>query len=203
MAKLALVVLLDQFADFEVGHLLPLLNMNISDGEEAAWSSKIVSLTKDPIESMGKLKVVPDLSIEDAERLFFDALILIGGKGWRSPEAEAVISLINKAREKQVPLAAISAAANFLAWHGFLNDVRHTGNAGGEMASHPASEYKNKKGFDETARAISDQGVITADGASPVDFTAEVLRTLHALPPSVIDKWEDVQLVGEKAFYRE
>lgn len=202
MSKLALVVLLDHFADWEAGHLLPMLNTPPTEGEEPAWKSAVVSLTKEPIRSMGQLTVTPDLTISDVPESF-DALILIGGMSWRKEEAQEVLPLIERARQKKVPLAAICDAANFLAWHGFLNDAEHTGNAGGEMASHPGSLYKNKDKFDDTARALTDGGIITADGASPVDFTAHVLRALDVLPPEVIDEWEDVQLVGEKAFYRE
>lgn len=198
--KLALIVLLDQYADWEVGFLAPLLHMRASDPDWPQWDARIVSLTKDPIRSMGGLHVTPDHAVDDVPE-HFDGLVLIGGMRWRDPSAKGVLPLLEKARQHKLPIAAICDAANFLGWNGYLNEVRHTGNAGGEMVTLEGTRYTNKQRFEQNERVISDDGIVTADGASAIPFTAEVLRVFKVFPEAEIDEWLQVQQVGEKAFY--
>jgi putative intracellular protease/amidase len=198
MEKIALIVLLDRFADWEIGFLAPLFHS--PDMAEPKWRTMMVSLKKEPIESMGKLTVLPDSAIDDVPAQF-DALILIGGQSWRTPQALDVIPLIDKARKLDVPLAGICDAANFLGWHGFLNEVKHTGNAGGEMATYQGTKYTNKQDFDAAARAISDKNTVTADGASSRHFAEHVARLLALYPDAQIDEWAVVHDIGEKAYF--
>lgn len=200
MDKTVLIVLLDQYADWEVGFLAPLLQTGSEDENQPYWQTKIVSINNELIKSMGGLTVLPDMSVDDAPDRF-DALILIGGMSWRKPEARRVIPLIRKAKEQDAILAAICDAANFIAWHGFLNDVKHTGNAGGDMQSYENTAYTNGAAFQKQERAVTDKRVITADGASPIPFTEHVLRALEIIPPAEIDEWLEVQALGEKAVY--
>lgn len=198
--KLALIVLLDRYADWEVGFLAPLFHMASDDPQWESWSAKIVSLDKEPIQSMGKLTVLPDERMEDAPK-DFQGLVLIGGLSWRTEEAVGVLPLLDHARQNNIPIAAICDAANFLGWHGYLNDVRHTGNAGGEMATFAGSRYTNQANFVEAERVISDGNIVTADGASAILFTAEVLKTFGVFPEAEVDEWLTVQNMGEKAYY--
>ena len=129
--KLALIVLLDRYADWEVGFLAPLFHMASDDPEWEVWSAEIVSLDKDPIQSMGKLTVLPDY----------------------------------------------------------------------RMATFAGSRYTNQANFVQDARVISDGNIVTADGASPILFTAEVLKTFGVFPEAEVDEWLKVQSMGEKAYY--
>lgn len=200
MSKLVLIVLPDFYADWEIGFLAPMFHSNADGQARSMWEAKTVSLNKGPIRSMGGFKVTPDLSLEEVPEEF-DALIMIGGQTWRRPESQAFIELVERAKKLGKPVAAICDAANFLGWNGFLDQVSHTGNAGGGMIVPEIGRYQGEKNFDKKARVKVDQGFITADGASPLEFSEAVLRELKVLPDEEIDGWVESYRVGEKAYW--
>ena len=55
-------------------------------------------------------------------------MVLAGGMDWDKPEAEKIAGIVEEARRRGLPVGAICNAVSFLAVHGFLNEVRHTGN---------------------------------------------------------------------------
>ena len=114
MKKLAYIILIECYADWELGFLAPMFHEEGS--ADATWQAQTVSLTSEPIRSMGGLTVTPDLGLEDVTDNF-DALILI------------------------------------------------------------------------------------ADGASPLEFTEAVLKTLQVLPDEEINGWRESFRVGEKEYW--
>lgn len=119
MKKLAYIILIECYADWELGFLAPMFHEEGS--ADATWQAQTVSLTSEPIRSMGGLTVTPDLGLEDVTDNF-DALILIGGTTWRQPQSQAFTDLVIQAMYKDVPVAAICDAASFLGYNGFLDE---------------------------------------------------------------------------------
>ena len=97
----------------------------------------------EPVKSIGGFRTLPDYSFETMPD-DYAALVLIGGFGWTTPVAEQVVPIVQQAIEKGKIVGAICNGASFMAKHGFLNAVKHTGNgleqlqlwggAGGEPA---------------------------------------------------------------------
>jgi putative intracellular protease/amidase len=87
-------------------------------------------------------------------------------------------------------VAAICAGTLALARAGLLNDRRHTSNMPGYIGEH-APQYSGTALY-EAAPAVTDRGVITASGLSPVDFAREIFRQLRVFSASDDELWFDM-----------
>ena len=128
MKKIAFLIL-DEFADWETAFLASALNeKNITQN----YSVSYASTDKDVKVSMGNLKMLPDMTLEEITEDNTDGLILIGGKTWRNQSFETnytIIELVKKFKNNpNKVVGAICDAAYFLATNGLLNDCRHTVN---------------------------------------------------------------------------
>lgn len=124
--KTVLFVLLDQFADWESAFLAPALRGGIMPGRPGSHAVRYATPGGVPVRSIGGMTLTPDC---DTETLPDDCagLILVGGMSWATPEAERIVPLVREALSHGILVGAICNAASFLAAHGFLNGVRHTG----------------------------------------------------------------------------
>lgn len=189
--KEVLFVLLDQYADWEAALVSSALNDE--EQEEKKYTVKTVS-DRNPVRSIGGFNVVPDYAFESAPE-DFAGLILIGGYSWRKEEAKAVIPLVRKALDKKVPLGAICGATVFLGMNGFLNEVRHTSNTLDSLKNAAKENYTGEKNYIRQ-QAVSDGGIITANGWGYIEFAKEVLIALDAMPEKDIDEWYDFYKLG-------
>ena len=105
--------------------------------------------------------------------------MLAGGLGWQSTEAERIAPLVEQALALRLPVGAICNATLFLAAHGFLNKVRHTGNTAEMMEQWGGGRYTGRPLYEER-QAVSDRGIVTANGTGYAEFAREMLRLLDA-----------------------
>ena len=119
--KEVLLVLLNEYADWESAFLAAGLR---SGGR---YVPRVVGPTREAVVSIGGFRTLPDYDFATLPEEYA-ALVLIGGTGWQSAEAERVAELAQRARERGKIVGGICNGASFLAAHGFLNEVRHTGN---------------------------------------------------------------------------
>ena len=78
----------------------------------------------------------------------YAALVLIGGFGWFDElEADKVVPIVRRAIKKGIIVGAICNAASFLAKHGFLNEIKHTGNGLEQLQLWGGGNYTNKAGY--------------------------------------------------------
>lgn len=61
--KEIIFVLLNDFADWEGAFVAPVLNQGIEPVRPAKYKIKIFSLIKDPVTSIGSIRVLPDFDI--------------------------------------------------------------------------------------------------------------------------------------------
>jgi len=120
--KEVLFVILSPYADWEAATLAAELN-----GEED-YCVKTVSVSKEPVRSIGGFSVTPDYTISEALNMEFKGLILIGGGGWRTEAAKHVTDIVALAIQRKVVIGAICAGTAFLGSMGILNDIEHTSN---------------------------------------------------------------------------
>ncbi|MDE6070549.1 MAG: DJ-1/PfpI family protein, partial [Alistipes sp.] len=125
--------------------------------------------------------------------------ILAGGMSWDAPEAEKIVPLVAEALRRGAVVGAICNAASFLAAHGFLNDVRHTGNTVEMLQKWGGDRYTGAARYEER-QAIRDGNIVTANGSGYLEFTRECLLALGADTPEAIAA---LYAFNKHGFYKE
>jgi len=163
----------DGFADWEPAYALAELRRS---GKRHVVA---VGFDREPVLSMGGLRVLPDRSLHDVAPDDIGILILPGGDYWESPAPGAERTLTGLLRQLEAvgtPVAAICGATLALARAGLLNDRRHTSTVSGDLDAVPgytgAAHYVREP-------AVTDRGVVTASGLASVDFAREVFAILE------------------------
>ncbi len=184
MKQEVLLVVLDEYADWEAAFLAASLNAGVTPESGSKYVPKVVAPSLEPVRSIGGFRTVPDYGFETVPD-DYAALVLIGGMRWRSDAAAGVVPLVRRAVERGKIVGAICNAASFLAAHGFLNVVRHTGNTLEQLKLWGGSAYTNETGY-EQRQAVADGGIVTANGTGYLEFTRELLFALEADSPERI-----------------
>ena len=126
----------------------------------------------------------------------YAALILVGGYGWAQDDvAGKVVPIVQNAIDKGIIVGAICNAASFLAKHGFLNGIRHTGNGVDQLKLWGGARYTNEAGY-VNAQAVSDSKIVTANGSGYLEFARELLMLLEVDPKEKIEGFYQFQKVG-------
>lgn len=176
--KELIFVLLNDFADWEGAYIAACLNQGVMPGSEVKYRVKTLSLTKEPVCSLGGFRVLPDYGIEDLPA-DYAGLILIGGMSWFSEQARQLVPVVEKALEKNKLVAAICNASVFLGMHGFLNQVKHTSNTLDYLKQYAGTAYTGDAHY-LLQPAVRDGGIVTANGTAPLEFCREILYALEA-----------------------
>ena len=182
--KEVIVVLLDRFADWEAAFLAPALRGGTMPGRPGWCEVKYLTPDGAAVQSLGGLRVTPDYA---AGKLPAECagLILAGGMGWERPEEEKFVPLVTETLRRGLPVGAICNAASFLAAHGFLNEVRHTGNTVEMLQKWGGDRYTGASHYEER-QAVRDGKSVTANGTGYMEFTRECLLALDADTPEAI-----------------
>ena len=114
--------------------------------------------------------------------------MLIGGFGWSTPVAEQIVPIIRQAIEKGKIIGAICNGASFMAKHGFLNSVKHTGNGPEQLKLWGGDNYTNPDGYIHT-QAIKDKNIVTANGSAALEFAKELLLLLENDSPERVEMY--------------
>ncbi|NEE28383.1 glutamine amidotransferase [Streptomyces sp. SID7982] len=175
----------DTFADWETGYATAHLTQN-------GYTVRTVGLSREPVTTMGGLRVQPDLALDELRPQDSALLILTGAAGWDTggtlaPFARAARTFLDAG----VPVAAICGATAGLAREGLLDDRAHTsavsfyltatGYAGGER--YVEVDAVTDPGADGTGR------LITAGPTEPVAFAREVFGLLGVYDAKKLDAW--------------
>lgn len=186
MNNRVLYILLPDYAAHEAVYLSQAIASDaFALKENPKYINKIVAPTLEPVKSIGGFRVLPDYSFETMPD-DYAALALIGGFGWAAPVAEKVASLVKSAIENGKIVGAICNAVSFLAQHGFLNAVKHTGNGLDQLKLWGGENYTNPMGY-ICAQAVSDNKIVTANGSATLEFAKEFLILLKNDPPEQIE----------------
>lgn len=182
-----LYLLLDNYADHESVFLASAINCDENGiRKNPKYINKVVTPTLTPIRSCGGFQTIPDYSFDTMPEEYA-ALILIGGYGWLDDKtSDKVIPIVRKAIEKGIIVGAICNAASFLAKHGFLNNVKHTGNGLEQLKLWGGNNYTNQAGY-INEQAVSDKRIVTANGTGELEFAKELLLLLENDTPEQIE----------------
>jgi len=184
--KEVIFVLLNDFADWEGAYISTCLNIGVKPGSPINYKVKTLSLSKEPITSIGGFRVLPDYDINDLPD-DHAGLILIGGMHWFTPEARQIVPLVEKAIAKNKLVAGICNASVFLGMYGFLNNVNHTSNSLDYLKLNAGEQYTGEANYSND-QAVRNNNIVTANGNAPLEFCREILYVLDAATPEVIEE---------------
>ena len=178
MVNEILYVLLPDYAEHEIVYLSQAVTADEAGlKKNPKYVNRVVAPMLEPVQSIGGFRTLPDYSFETMPDEYA-ALVLIGGYGWSTPVADKVVPIVRYAIENSRIVGAICNGASFMAKHGFLNAVKHTGNGLEQLQFWGGEHYTNADGYVH-AQAVSDQNIVTANGTGTLEFAKELLLLLE------------------------
>jgi len=185
-------------SDWEIGYAIANLNQPAFQKQPGRYSVRTVGPTLEPVTTMGGLRIVPDLALAELSAERSALLILPGSDAYEAGKEHAILEKAKAFERAGVPIAAICGATAGLARIGLLDSRKHTSNALEYLTYQPgyggAANYRD-------AKAVSDQGVITAGATAPLDFAREIFVALDAYEKPVLDAWYGLHSTGEARYY--
>ncbi len=183
-----LYILLPDFAEHEMVYLAEAVASDeFALKENPKYVNKFVAPTMEPVKSIGGFRLLPDYSF-DTMPDDYAALVLVGGFGWLTPVADKVVAIVKHAIAKGKIVGAICNAASFMAKHGFLTNIKHTGNGVEQLSIWGGENYTNPDGY-INAQAVSDANIVTANGSATLEFAKELLSLLENDTPERIEMY--------------
>lgn len=186
-------------ADWEVGFATAHINNEAWQRRPGRYAVVTVGATHAPVTTMGGMRIVPDVSLDELRPEDSAMLVLPGADGWLMGGNAAFADTAGRFIAAGVPVAAICGATFGLAAAGLLDERRHTSNAAEVLA---ATGYRGGDHYvDEPA--VTDGGVVTASGTAPVEFAREVFALLGVYEPEVLASWYKLYGLHDPAGYFE
>lgn len=174
----------DTLADWEVGYLLVELRTGRFTG--TPWNIVTVAESREAITTMGGVRILPDMELNDLQPASSNLLILPGADVWDAGGGQPFAKIAARFLDAGVPVAAICGATAGLARAGLLDNRQHTS---------AAAEYLKATGYagddyyvDE--RAVVDGDLITAGPQSPVQFARATLGRLGLASEQTLEAYE-------------
>ncbi|WP_407355133.1 type 1 glutamine amidotransferase family protein [Methanolobus sp. WCC5] len=200
MTKIAYLYVFDTMADWEPGFLIAEINKGRYFQKDAAkYIVRTVGTTKEPVVTMGGVRIAPDISLEECITDDAGVLILPGGDTWLE---DIHLPLLDKAKEflnADVLVAAICGATMGLAKAGLLDNRPHTSNDLGYLKA-VCPTYAGEK-FYRHESVVPDGNLITASGVAPLEFAREVLRELGVFSAQTLEAWYQLYVTHQAQYF--
>jgi putative intracellular protease/amidase len=175
----------DSMSDWEASFAVAGINNPRFQKHPGRYRIITVGPTREPITTMGGVRILPDLALCEIEPDRAAMLILPGGESWESFSNLEAIDVARVFFIEGVPIAAICGATFALARAGMLDDFHHTSNSAEYLV---ASGYRGEKFYCDVP-AVTDEGMITASGLAPLEFAREIFKSLDLYSPAALDAW--------------
>jgi putative intracellular protease/amidase len=185
----------DTLTDSEVGHLLVELHTGRFTG--TAVDVVAVAETSESIITMGGLRILPDMLLDDLDSMTSDLLILPGAEMWDAGGGGAFAAAAARFLDVGVPVAAICGATAGLARAGLLDGRNHTSSAREYLA---ATGYAGGGHYIEE-RVVVDGDLITAGPQSPVQFARATMERLGLASARRLEAYEALFDRGDQAAF--
>jgi putative intracellular protease/amidase len=192
----------DTMADWEIGYLTAELNSGRYYKKGLAPSQIVtVGIEKTPVTTMGGLKILPDIRLNECSIKNADALILPGGNTWTEKIHEPIIKTVEQCLKGNVLVAAICGATIGLAQKGLLDSLWHTSNDL-EHLKMICPTYTGEKYYKKES-VVTAGKLITASGIAPLEFALHVLKTLDVFTPQTLNAWYNLNKTHEPKYFYE
>ncbi|UHA74929.1 type 1 glutamine amidotransferase family protein [Paenibacillus sp. 481] len=192
----------DTMSDWEIGYLTAELNSG-RFYKKGLSPSKIVTvgLEKKLVTTMGGLKILPDITLDECSMESIDALILPGGDTWTEAIHQPIFTIVERCLQEGIWVAAICGATMGLAQTGLLNSRWHTSNDR-EYLKMICPSYTGEHYY-KMEPAVTDGKLITASGIAPLEFAMHVLRGLDVFSSNTLDAWYSLNKTQDSNYYYE
>lgn len=190
------VYVLDTLADWELGYVTAELNSGRFFKEGAPRVSlKTVSSSKEPIQTMGGLTIVPDCLIDDVVVSETSLLLLPGADTWNDQRHGAIIEKAREFLSLGAAVCAICGATAALAEFGLLDQRSHTSNGPGflEMVS---PSYKGQSFYIDKP-SVADCNLITASSTGALLWAKQIIEHLGVFGSDTLESWYEYFSTGE------
>ncbi|OKP95955.1 type 1 glutamine amidotransferase family protein [Paenibacillus sp. P46E] len=202
MSSTVYLYVFDTMADWEIGYLTSELNSG-RYFRKGLSPSKIVTvgIEKTPVTTMGGLKILPDLQLDECSIESTDALILPGGNTWTESIHHPILKFVERCLQDRVLVAAICGATIGLAQTGLLNSRCHTSNDLGYLKmicpAYTGEQYYKKES------TVTDGKLITSSGIAPLEFAAHFLKALGVFSTKTLDAWYSLNKTHDSQYFYE
>jgi putative intracellular protease/amidase len=184
-------------ADWEPSFAIAGINNPLFQRDPGRYRVSTVAPTTDPVTTMGGVRILPDLTLDQVSPAASALLILPGGESWEQGGNIEAIAKAAAFLTARIPVAAICAATLALARAGFLDNRLHTSNAPEYLR---ATGYRGASLY-RVIPAIADGHLITASGMAPVDFAYQIFGLLQLYPDAALDAWYALFKTGDASKY--
>jgi putative intracellular protease/amidase len=192
----------DTMADWEIGYLTAELNSGRYYKKGVAPLKIVtVGMEKTPVTTMGGLKILPDIKLDECSIESTDTLILPGGNTWTETIHQPILKIAERCLEEGIWVAAICGATMGLAQAGLLNSRWHTSNDL-EYLKMICPTYTGEKYY-KMESAVTDGKLITASGTAPLEFSVHVLKALGVFSSKTLEAWYSLNKTRESKYFYE
>lgn len=202
MNRTVYLYVFDTMSDWEFGYLAAELNSGRYFRQGVAPAKIVtVGIEKTPVTTMGGLKIMPDMKVEECSINSVDALILPGGNTWTEAIHVPILKMAEKCVKEGIVVGAICGATIGLAQAGLLESRWHTSNDLAYLKmicpSYTGEDYY------KVESAVTDGNLITASGVAPLEFSVHVLKALDVFSPKTLDAWYRLNKTHEPEHFYE
>jgi putative intracellular protease/amidase len=187
----------DTLADWEQCYAVAGINSPQFQVNPGQHRVRTVGLSMEPVTTMGGVRILPDMTLDELAPAESAMLILPGGPAWEEGRNLEAVGKAQQFLAAGVPVAAICGATGALARAGLLNDRLHTSNAQEYLA---ATGYAGA-GLYRDSPAVDHDGLITAGGAAAIDFAGCIFLRLGVYGPETIDAWRKLFKTADPAYF--
>ncbi|MFI3616872.1 type 1 glutamine amidotransferase family protein [Enterococcus avium] len=190
------VYVMDTLADWELGYVTAELNSGRFFKEGAPKVTlKTVSHSKEPVTTMGGMRIVPDCVIADIEVAEANVLLLPGSNTWNDQKHFAIIEKASEFLSIGAMVGAICGATAALANFGLLDERPHTSNGPGflEMV---APSYKGQSHYLDEPSVVGGN-LITASSTGGLLWARQIIEHLEVFETTTLDAWYNYFNTGE------
>jgi len=182
------VYVLDTLADWEIGNVTAELNSGRFFKKDAPQISlKTVSVSKEPIHTMGGLTVVPDCLIDEIAVSDTSVLLLPGANTWNDPKHGAIFEKARELLAVGTTVCAICGATAALAGAGLLDNRPHTSNGPGFLEMF-APGYQGQN-FYVDQPSVADDNLITAGSTGGLLWAKQIIERLGVFQADTLESW--------------
>ncbi len=196
------IYVFDTMSDWEIGYLTAELNSG-RYYKKGLNPSKIVTvgIEKTPVTTMGGLKILPDIKLNECSIDNIAALILPGGDTWTEQFHQPILKIAQRCLSEGILVAAICGATFGLAQMGLLNLRSHTSNDLVYLKM-ICPTYTGEKYY-KMASVVTDEKLITASGIAPLEFTVHVLKALDVFSSKTLEAWYNLNKTQDSKYFYE
>jgi putative intracellular protease/amidase len=188
----------DTLSDWEHGFVVAGINDPQYQREPGRYRVVTVAATREPVTTMGGVRIVPDMSVDELSPPDSAMLVLVGAHTWDGGGNKEFADLARQFLDAGVPVAAICGGTFGLANAGLLDDRKHTSSAVEYLGL--TANYRGAEHYQD-ALAFTDGPLITAGPAHALEFAKEIFTKLELYSKETLEAWYAYYRTGDPSHF--